>query len=243
MGKYCILILVHFVYPRNQIYPANTIRSKTLEKTTDASFSVKDRVYDELKQRIITLELSPGEPLKEQELATHFEVSRTPVREALGILDHEGLVEIIPQKGAFVAKLDFMIIREIYQLREVLEGLAARIAAPRIDIRKLDKIEKILDSSEDAAQIERKGRELHEFIIKAAGNRRLAEILRILQSQVMRIHYLTVRIPGRTEKSLQEHREIIAALRKRKGNLAERTVKRHIMSSMESTLRAIARSS
>lgn len=214
-----------------------------MEKTTKVSSSVKDKVYNELKQRIITLQLAPGEPIKEQELATRFEVSRTPIREALTILNHEGLVEIIPQKGAFVARLDFMMIREIYQLREVLEGLAARIAAPRIDIRKLNKIGKMLNGSEGVDQIEKAGRGLHEFIIEVAGNRRLAEIVRILQNQIMRVHYLTARIPGRTGKSLQEHRKIIAALRKRKSDLAEIAVKKHIISSMESTLREIARGS
>ena len=80
------------------------------------------------------------------------------------------------------------------------------------------------------------------MIIETAGNRRLADILRILQSQKARIGYLATQISGRTQKSLEEHKEIIAALKKRKGNLAERAVKRHMISAMKSTLKAITRS-
>jgi len=211
---------------------------ETIEKTR----SIKDRVYNDLKQEIITLRLAPGHPLKEQDLAARFKVSRTPVREALKTLSHEGLVEIIPQKGAFVAQLDFIVIREIYQLREALEGLAARLAAPRIDMQELDRIEALLKSSKDVDEVEKAGRELHELIIQTAGNKRLSEMVKILRSQMIRIHYFTMRIPRRTQKSLQEHKEIISALRKKEKNLAEKVIKKHLRSSMESTLRAIVAS-
>jgi len=210
-----------------------------MEKRPRKSVSAKEKVYDELKEDILTLKLSPGEPLREQELATRFGVSRTPVREALTKLNHEGLVEIIHQKGAFVARLDFTVIREIYQLREVLEGLAARLAASRIDFHKLEGIEKRLNNSEDAGEIEETGWRLHEYIIEAAGNKRLAEIVRVLGSQITRVHHFAARIPGRTKKSLEEHKQIIGALKKRDAKLAEMTVKKHIVSAMESTFRAV----
>jgi len=212
-------------------------------ESTKVDLSVKERVYRELRDQIVKLKLAPGTPLTEQQVASWFRVSRSSVREALSLLNHEGLVEIIPKKGAFVANLDIAIIREIYQLREVLEGLAARLAAPRIDTEELSRIERTLDTSEDASEIERAGRRLHELIIETAGNARLAGILRVLGSQILRIGLLVTKVSGRTEKSLQEHKRIIQALKKRDSGLAERAMKRHLLSTMHSTYRVVIKGS
>jgi DNA-binding GntR family transcriptional regulator len=192
---------------------------------------LKTKIYEILRNEIITLCLSPGEPLLEQTLARRFKVSRTPIREVLRRLNHEGLVEIIPQKGAFVAVIGLSDVHEVFQIREALEGLAARIAASRMDKGQLDSIEHKLSerSMEEAAQA---GARLHQFILEATENRRLLSMMEILKGQIDRLRAVAGRFPGRTSKSIEEHKEILTALKAKNGELAEKAMRRHIRSTM-----------
>lgn len=196
-------------------------------------------VYHALKKDIITLRLPGGEFLSEVRLAQRFKVSRTPVREALRRLNHEGLVEVIPNKGTFVSRVDIATIREIFQIREGLEGIAARIATSHLDQKKLEGIWQALDSP-DREKGARAGQKLHKVIFEATENKRLLEIIRILEDQMTRIHFLAKRIPGRDDKSIQEHKEIVRALKAGKGDLAEKAMRRHIRSTMRSVFESLA---
>src|SRR5919204_1525079 len=91
-----------------------------------------DTVYTDLRRAILDRELDPGEPLTEHELCRRFRVSRTPIREALAKLERDHLVRVVPKKGAFVRALSHDEIRELYEIREALEALAVRLAAPRL---------------------------------------------------------------------------------------------------------------
>ena len=100
-----------------------------------------DTVYGALRQAILDREFDPGEPLTEGELCRRFRVSRTPVREALAKLERDHLVRVVPKKGAFVRTLSHDEIRDLYEVREALEALAVRLAAPRLAREDLEDFE------------------------------------------------------------------------------------------------------
>jgi len=199
---------------------------------------LKKKIYDILKGEIVTFRLSPGEPLLEQNLAKRFKVSRTPVREVLRRLNHEGLVEIVPQKGAFVGRIGFTDVREIFQIREALEGLAAKISASRFTKKELDEFESALDT-EDLDKAEKVGRKLHQIILEKAGNKRISNLIDILRSQLERMYFFAKNLPGREKRSLEEHREILQALQMKNGELAEKALRKHIVSTMRTVIESL----
>ena len=198
---------------------------------------MKNKIYKILKEEIVTLRLAPGEPLLEEKLAKRFKVSRTPIREVLNKLNHEGLIELIPQKGAFVARIGFTDVRELFQIREALEGLAAKISASRFTKEELDEFESALDT-ENLDKAEEVGRKLHQTILEKAGNKRISSLIDVLRSQIERMYFLAKNLPGREKRSLEEHREILKALQMKNGELAGKAMRKH----MASTLRTVIES-
>jgi len=199
---------------------------------------LKKKIYDILKGEIVTLRLSPGEPLLEQNLAKRFKVSRTPVREVLNRLNHEGLVELIPQKGAFVAKIGFTDAREIFQIREALEGIAAKISASRFTKEELDEFESALDT-EDLEEAEKVGRKLHQSIVQKAENKRISGLIDMLRGQIERMYFFARNLPGREKRSLQEHREILQTLKMKNGELAEKVMRKHMVSTLRTVIESL----
>jgi len=198
---------------------------------------LKNKIYKILKEEIVTLCLAPGEPLLEEKLAKRLKVSRTPIREVLNKLNHEGLVELIPQKGAFVARIGFTDVRELFQIREALEGLATKISASRFTKEELDEFESAL-VTENLDKAEEVGRKLHQTILEKAGNKRISSLIDVLRSQIERMYFLAKNLPGREKRSLEEHREILKALQMKNGELAEKAMRKH----MASTLRTVIES-
>ena len=101
------------------------------------------RVYETVKEKISTFQLKPGTRLVEEQIAEEAGVSRTPVREALNRLGQEGLVKIFPQWGSYVREIDLEEIREVFDLREALEGMAARVAASRISEGEIEELKRL----------------------------------------------------------------------------------------------------
>ncbi len=199
---------------------------------------MKKRIYDILREKIVTLRLPPGEPLIEEKLAKRFKVSRTPIREVLNRLDHEGLVELIPQKGAFVARIGFTDAREIFQIREALEGIAAKISASRFTKEELDEFESALDT-EDLEEAEKVGRKLHQSIVQKAENKRISGLIDMLRGQIERMYFFARNLPGREKRSLQEHREILQALKMKNGELAEKAMRKHMVSTLRTVIESL----
>jgi DNA-binding GntR family transcriptional regulator len=106
--------------------------------------NLRDHIYEILKKEIILRKIKPGEKINEEELAKSLQVSRTPVRETLLRLEHEGIVEIIPRRGAFVVSQSKQKVMDILQVREVLEGLVARLATENMDERILNRLRNCL---------------------------------------------------------------------------------------------------
>lgn len=216
------------------MYTTSMQKEIYLKLSIISKISQREKTYKAIKQAIISYEVKPGEPLAEEQIANKLGVSRTPVREALKELRKEGLVKIIHRKGAFVAEISSKDVEEIFLLRETLECAAVKIAIPRLKEEDLIEMESLFNSI--SKDIEMKNYKnifdadikLHSLIVNTAGNRRLSKFLNILNGQVHRMRVLSATTPGRLNKSLQEHKDILEALKKRDVDLAEQRLKQHI---------------
>lgn len=177
-----------------------------------------DIIRETLREAILDSRFGPGARLREEELATYFGVSRTPVREALQVLRTEGIIEFLPNQGARVATLTTDDILALYLVREVLEGLAARLAAVRM---KGDQRQQLLDilSEMEAATARNDPEEIADLNLKfhaqvrlAANNPYLNRFLEQVEHAVRRFGQTTFSYPGRVETSMEEHRRIIDAV-------------------------------
>jgi DNA-binding GntR family transcriptional regulator len=167
-------------------------------------------------------------------------MSRTPVREALQILAQEGFVEIIPNRGYLVSRLSMSDVRELFELRESLEGLATRCAANRATGAAIAELEQLFDRYERAQTWEasvRIGTEFHNRILSLAGNSRLATLLGSLNAQISLTRLTQLRdVRGRRDESVVEHRAILKAIQQRDPDAAERRARAHVRRSAEATL-------
>lgn len=197
---------------------------------------VKERVYQRLVRALSDHELVPGTHLKERDLAESMGVSKTPVREALVRMEKEGLVIISPYRGAVVRTLTRQDLREVYELRELLEGFCARRAAAAT----VDTDEQLLRANVrataealDAGSTERVGELLEEFdriLHRQAEGHRIGDLLAGLEAQLCLFGRMTFRAPGRLESSLEQHTQILRAITMRDGDLAEDACRRHVRS-------------
>jgi len=197
-------------------------------------------VYGALRERILTLQLQPGERLHETDLAADFRVSRTPLREALRMLLAEGLIEQLPTGGMVVQRLDLDDMRELYAVRAALEGLAVREACGRLTDADVADLERLVGQMEllveYPAETMRLGGEFHARIAAIAGNRRCEQLLRQLQGHMERYHALTSRGEPRRRAALEDHRALFDALRSRDPDSAEKVVREHIMAAYQEAL-------
>lgn len=193
-------------------------------------------VYESVRQEIIELVLRPGSHLREAELAQRYSVSKTPVREALLQLKKDGLVEILSYRGAIVTHYTHTDLVEIYQLRELLEGSCAREAAqsmPVDDVVELGRIVRVSQESLADGRIDMLPslfNDFDEMIYRQTRNGRVVDLLTYLDGHLRRIGNLTVGIPGRLDKSVDQHTEIYDAIAMRDPDEAERTMRHHVRS-------------
>ena len=197
--------------------------------------------YDEIKTMILSLSLKPGNSVTEMWLIEKLKMSRTPIREALYRLQQEHFVELISGKGWFVSELKLSDIKELYVIREALEGISARHAAERISDEEVQNMENYLDSLEHLLEqneeaVEDPGDSIHQLIFRFSGNALINEVMSIHLERLQMFHLITSSLPGRKYQSWREHREIFSALKARDGALAETLMREHIRSSLESLL-------
>ena len=182
----------------------------------------------------------PGARLLEAELATRFGVSRTPVREAMRRLESQGVIQHEPRKGAVVASLDYDQLGELYAVREVMEGLAARLAAQHASRQEiallLDMIAEDECLTEPKAQAQANKR-FHRQLHLSSHNPYLIETLGPIRRSLSLLGGTTFEAPGRMESSNAEHRLIIDAVAARDADAAEAAARQHIISAYEVRLR------
>jgi DNA-binding GntR family transcriptional regulator len=198
--------------------------------------SLKERAYTSIKDAILSLHLEPGSPIVETTLAEQLGISKTPVRDALQELEREGFVARVLFKGTYVTDVTMKDVREVFELRAVLEGLAAHLATPSFGDKELDEICAHLMAAEDALAdgdlllCSQHGQILHRAIIYKADNARLVPIIQNLDDHVQRFRGLSDRISGRLHKSVREHRRVLAALYDRNPVAAEQAMRDHLFS-------------
>lgn len=194
----------------------------------------------ELRARIARHELPPGAKLLENELSREFGVSRAKVRDAFGALAQRGLIQRIPNRGAVVARLDLSQVFEIYDVREMLEGLCVRLAVQRTkpqawqDLvqlfgKPMEAIVKRGDFEEYIANLDR----LRSRTVEVAANAVLADMLDSINDKTREIQRRIIILPGRAAEGLKQHRAVLAAMRKGDALKAEQLRRANIRSSRE----------
>ena len=206
-------------------------------------------LYDRLKMMILAGELASGEPLVERTLAERLGVSRTPVRETLFRLEREGLVELIEGRGAFVASYSIEDMIEIYEMREGLEPLAARLCCPHLKDEDLDHHEEQLKRyrarpslrAEDPEKWRLLGQEFHNLFIRGSKNARLIHVIEGMRHQIELFRGLGRTINPKTDvkSAIEEHWEILQALRARNPQRAEKAVRAHLHNGLRLRLEAL----
>jgi DNA-binding GntR family transcriptional regulator len=194
-----------------------------------------EEVDELIRQRIFSRELKPGERIDEQALARDFGISRTPLREALKVLQNEGLVKLVPRRGCFVAKLTQQDLDEIYDMVGLLEGACAARAATLATPADIVRLQRITQRMAQAAAERNYKRYFdanlaaHEAVQEIAGNHWQKNVIQYLRSMCRLSPYVSVgKIPGRLEESLREHEELLAAIEAHDGARAEAAMRRHI---------------
>ena len=204
-----------------------------------------DLVYDRLRDAIITGDLSPGQRLVEARLATRLGVSRAPIREAIRVLEREGLVQSIPRRGSAVAMLSKEDVREIYGLRAALECAAVREVTVRANPELIERLTQLVAEMERGSHD--KDRELlaaedvafHSAICEMAGNARLLRVWLSIHGQ---IRLLSRQVIGTVYQDLtpipHRHELILEAIRAGDANAAEATIREHISSVVDQIMAA-----
>lgn len=202
--------------------------------------SLSEDAYRSIKESILRNDLEPGQQLKEEELASELGISATPLREALAMLQREGFVKVIPYRGKFVTKVTPELVRDIYEVRRTLEGLATELATPHIPDEELEELEMLFD--ETAQRIAagdfdlyfKSDSALHKTIVKHSQNKWLMRTLEATNDHVRRIRAVSLALSGsHIHRSFDEHYAILAALKNRDRVKAREAMAEHVQKASE----------
>ncbi len=195
---------------------------------------LRDIVFNTLRQAILKGELAPGERLMEVSLAQKLGVSRTPVREAIRKLELEGLVLMIPRRGAEVARISEKSLRDVLEVRRGLEDLAVELACARITESQIVELKKANVNfensltSNDVTAIAEADERFHEIIYRATGNDKLVQVISNIKEQMYRYRLEYIKDSAKRQALVGEHKEIVAALERRNLLEAKERMRRHI---------------
>lgn len=212
--------------------------------TEDKFLSLEEKVYVQLEDEILSGKLTRGTALTEHSLTDRLGVSRTPIRGALHRLAEDGLVDIAVNRGAVVVGITEDDLIDIYRIRVRLEGLASAIAAERISdeacraLRESVELSEFYISKKNTERLKQLDSEFHETIYKATGNRLLCKTLSELHGKIKAYRKLSLSVPGRLERSVAEHREILRAIEARDSEAADRLTSLHVEEALANMIRA-----
>jgi len=198
------------------------------------SGSLANRAYLSLREAILNLGFRPGEALRKGEICAALGVSRSPVSEAIARLSVEGLVDVVPQSGTYVARFSMREIREGAFLREAVELAAVEAVAPAITedqlvlLRRNLRVQEALVADGDHVGFYQVDAELHELILSFTGYARLAQVAATAWVHVNRARKLVLPLPGRVSETLEEHRAIVAALEAHDPEAARGAMRHHL---------------
>lgn len=206
--------------------------------------SLHEQVYQRIKSDIVLGLYHPGEKLDVNHLATQYKVSRTPVRDALHVLQREGMVEVLPRVGYFTSRITIKDIEDVFQLRMIVETASAELAASRIADEDLADLEH-LGSRYVAGNIRSykeflaENRDFHYRVALASGNSRLAQVIDGLLNQMQRMLILRLDLRDNADEMLAEHRRLLAALRARDSAAARAAMEDALRNAQEAVMQSI----
>ncbi|CUX49998.1 GntR family transcriptional regulator [Clostridium sp. C105KSO13] len=204
--------------------------------------SLGGRVFQKIREDILKGKYEEHDELRENTIGKELGVSRTPVREALRQLELEGLVSIVPNKGAYVTGISGKDVRDIYIIRSMLEGLCARWATENITAVQMDELDEIMLLSEfhikkegdiNPEQITELDSRFHNVLYEASDSRILSHVLADFHGYVQRARKFSVVSEERARKSIREHRQILRAIKEKDADLAEQLANEHMLHVMQ----------
>jgi len=200
------------------------------------------QIYKILRQKIVKGDFYPGMRIQDENLTKEFGVSRTPIRDALYLLEKNGLIKIIPRKGAFIIRLTRQEIVDTFDLREGLEGISAYLAAQRVSIENLNRVKETVEKRlENIKSLEMDPYyppdiDFHKTIAESSGNSKLMEHLTSIYDQILTLRMSSASQKGRAKAAAEEHMEIYEMLRQRNPEGAEKYMRIHIRNAKENIL-------
>lgn len=215
------------------------MKEPSFEVKMNEYLPLRDVVFHTLRQAILKGELKPGERLMEIQLAKKLGVSRTPIREAIRKLELEGLVLMIPRKGAEVAEITEKNLRDVLEVREALERLAVRLACEQITKAQVREVREAAEAFQDGltsgnvTEIAEADEHFHDLINLATGNQKLIQILHNLREQMYRYRVEYLKNEAVFPQLLEEHESLIRAIERRQKEQAAEIVCRHINNQAE----------
>lgn len=213
-----------------------------LQLIADEYLPLRDVVFKTLREAILRGQLKPGERLMELRLANELGVSRTPIREAIRMLELEGLVLMVPRRGAQVAKITEKDLKEVLEVRIGLDELAIGFACERVTPEQLEAIRRAAEyfesliTSGDLTAVAEADVRFHDQIYEAAGNQRLNQILNNLREQMYRYRMEYLKDIKRRKKLTAEHRAIYEAIRLHDTETAKREIRNHVRQQEEAII-------
>lgn len=214
-----------------------------VKRDTSDQYSLRGRVFHKIRGDILNGKYKENEELKEVAIGQELGVSRTPVREALRQLELEGLVQIIPNRGAFVTGIQASDVRDIYLIRARLEGLCARWACEHITKEQMDAMEENVYLAEFHAkkgnmeQMTELDNQFHRILYESANSKMLEHLLMDYHQYVMRIRRKTLSTPERAIASNKEHHGIMEAIKANNPELAERLADEHMVNAYDNMVK------
>lgn len=205
-----------------------------LKITMDDYLPLRDVVFNTLRGAILRGDLKPGQRLMEIQLANQLGVSRTPVREAIRKLELEGLVKMVPRKGAEVAQISEKHLKDVLEVRSALEELAGELACDRMSAEQLDELKQInrkflqVIDSDNITAIANVDEAFHMVIYRATGNERLSQMVNALKEQMYRYRLEHIKDKSKRAALVKEHEGIIQALENKDAAKARREIRGHI---------------
>lgn len=206
---------------------------------------LRDVVFNTLRQAILTGELKPGERLMEIHLANKLGVSRTPIREAIRKLELEGLVTMIPRRGAEVAQITEKSMNDVLEVRRAMDALCVELACERISDEELAQLSTACDAFAEAVKtkdikvIAHADVALHDIIVQATGNKRLVQLINNLSEQMYRYRFEYLKDTSRHESLIQEHHMIYEGILKKDKEAASQAAKLHIDNQKQAIIQQI----
>lgn len=210
-----------------------------LELNMDAYLPLRDVVFNTLREAILRGDLVPGERLMELQLASKLGVSRTPIREAIRMLEQEGLAITIPRKGAIVAGMTEKDMQDVLEIREALEELSVQVACDKITDEQIAMLRETMENfkeSLESGDIKRMAEadvEFHNVIYQATDNPKLINMLSNLQEQMYRYRVEYLKNPDNHDQLLQEHEAIYKGILEKDKDGVTQMIRRHISNQVD----------